>query len=57
MRSEIQDRMIILQNSIKVLELILKKLRNQNESFSLNRIQKRINVYKQELQIHKKILL
>ena len=57
MRSEIQDRMIILQNSIKVLELILKKLRNQNESFSLNRIQKRINVYKQELQIHKRILL
>lgn len=57
MRSEIQDRMIILQNSIKVLELILKKLRNQNESFSLNRIQKRINVYKQELQIHKNILL
>ncbi|MBA7636537.1 hypothetical protein ES703_44157 [subsurface metagenome] len=57
MRSEIQDRMIILQNSIKVLELILKKLRNQNESFSLNRIQKRINVYKQELQIHKDILL
>ena len=56
MRSEIQDRMIILQNSIKVLELILKKLRNQNESFSLNRIQKRINVYKQELQIHKNIL-
>ncbi|MBA7525359.1 hypothetical protein ES705_17510 [subsurface metagenome] len=57
MRSEIQDRMIILQNSIKVLELILKKLRNQSESFSLNRIQKRINVYKQELQIHKNILL
>jgi len=57
MRSEIQDRMIILQNSIKLLELILKKLRNQNESFSLNRIQKRINLYKQELQIHKKILL
>ncbi len=57
MRSEIQDRMIILQNSIKVLELILKQLKNQNESFSLNRIQKRINVYKQELQIHKKILL
>jgi len=57
MMSEIQDRMIILQNSIKVLELILKKLRNQSESFSLNRIQKRINVYKQELQIHKKILL
>ena len=56
MMSEIQDRMIILQNSIKVLELILKKLRNQNESFSLNRIQKRINVYKQELQIHKNIL-
>ena len=57
MRSEIQDRMIILQNSIKVLELILKQLKNQNESFSLNRIQKRINVYKQELQIHKRILL
>ena len=56
MMSEIQDRMIILQNSIKVLELILKKLRNQSESFSLNRIQKRINVYKQELQIHKSIL-
>lgn len=57
MRSEIQDRMILLQNSIKVLELILKQLKNQNESFSLNRIQKRINVYKQELQIHKMILL
>ena len=57
MRSEIQDRIIILQNSIKVLELILKNLRNQRESFSLNYIQKRINLYKQELQIHKNILI
>jgi len=52
----VQDRINLLQNSIKVLELILTKLRNQNKSFSLDNIQKRINSYKQELQTHKNVL-
>lgn len=56
MRNETQDRINILQNSIKILELILKNLRNQNESFSLSTIQKRINFYKQELRFHKNVL-
>lgn len=56
MRNETQDRINILQNSIKVLELILKNLRNQNESFSLSTILKRINFYKQELRLHKNVL-
>lgn len=54
--SEFDDRRTILQNSIKVLEMILRNLRNQNETLSLNNIQKRINTYKQKLLMHKKIL-
>ena len=56
MTAMVQDRINILQNSIKVLELILTKLKNQNKSFSLDNIQKRINSYKQELQTHKNVL-
>ncbi len=56
MAAMVQDRINILQNSIKVLELILTKLKNQNKSFSLDNIQKRINSYKQELQTHKNVL-
>jgi hypothetical protein len=44
--NEVQERIIISQNSIKVLEFILKKLSNQNESFFLSNIQKQINTYK-----------
>ena len=56
MVTTVQDRINILQNSIKVLELILTKLRNQKKSFSLDNIQERIDSYKQELQSHKNVL-
>jgi len=54
---EIDDRKTILQNSIKILEMISKNLRNQNETSSLSYLQTRINTYKQELQMHKKELV
>lgn len=49
---DIQDRTIILQNSIKILELIMRNLVNQKKSLYLDKIQKRINSYNQELQIY-----
>lgn len=55
--SDLQERIIILQNSIKVLEFVLQKLRNQTESFYLSNIEKRINTYKQVLQKQKTILI
>jgi hypothetical protein len=52
----IQDRIIVLQNSVKFLEIILHKLRDQVTQFPIEKIQKRIKSYKQELQLHENIL-
>ena len=49
----IQDRIIILQNSIKILELIMGKLPEQEKQLPIENIRKRIKIYKQELQLIK----
>ena len=45
---EVHERILILENSIKILEDVLKKLGGSN-----NLIQTRIKSYKKELQIRK----
>jgi hypothetical protein len=55
--SIIQERIIALQNSVKFLELILQKVRDPNKHFPTEIIQKRIILYKKELQLHKNILM
>ncbi|MFX1427085.1 MAG: hypothetical protein ACFFBE_11580 [Promethearchaeota archaeon] len=50
--SVIQERIIILQNSVKFLEFIVQKLRGENTAFLTEKIQKRIKSYKEELQLH-----
>ena len=47
------ERIKILENSIMVLEAILKNLDHQNQSFPTNHIQNRINAYKREIKIRK----
>ncbi len=53
MMRKIQERINILENSIMVLESILKNLDHRNQSFPLNHIQNRINTYKREIKIRK----
>jgi hypothetical protein len=51
--SVIQERIIILQNSVKILEGILHQLEDQDKAFPTEKIQKRIKSYKAELQVIK----
>jgi len=53
MEDKLQERINLLNNSITLLEAILKNYGIQNESKPLNRIQNRIRSYKRELQIRK----
>ncbi len=53
MMRKAQERINILENSILVLEAILKNLDHLNQSFPLNHIQNRINAYKREIKIRK----
>ncbi|MFX1571699.1 MAG: hypothetical protein ACFFB0_03045 [Promethearchaeota archaeon] len=48
-----QERINILENSIKILEAIKKNLDHQNQSVPLNYIQNRITTYKREIRIRK----
>jgi len=54
--SIIQERIIVLQNSVKFLELILQKVMDQKKHLTTEKIQKRIKLYKEELQLHENIL-
>lgn len=55
--SIIQERIIVLQNSVKFLELILQKLRDQDKHFPLEKIQRKIKSYREELQLHENFLI
>lgn len=55
--SLIQERIIILQNSVKFLEGLIQNLRDQKNFFLTEKIQKRIKSYKEELQLHEKYLM
>ena len=48
-----QERINILENSIKVLEAIIKNLDHKSQSVPYNHIQNRINTYKREIRIRK----
>lgn len=52
----IQERIITLQNSVKFLELILGKFRDQKNQSPVDTIQERIKSYKQELQQYENML-
>jgi hypothetical protein len=54
--SLIQERIIILRNSVKFLELLKLNLGDQKNRFLTEKIQKRIRSYKEELQLHEKFL-
>ena len=53
MMKQIEERIKILKNSIKVLEAIQRNLEHQNQSIHPNLIQNRINIYKREIQIRR----
>lgn len=55
--SLIQERIIILQNSVKFLERLIQNLKDQKNFFLTEIIQKRIKSYKEELQLHEKFLI
>jgi hypothetical protein len=48
----VQERIDILYNSVKFLELIVQKLRDQKITFLPEEIQKRIKSYREELQLY-----
>ena len=52
----IQERIITLQNSVKFLELILGKFRDQKNQSPVDTIQERIKSYKEELQLYENII-
>ncbi|MFX1313641.1 MAG: hypothetical protein ACFFHD_13685 [Promethearchaeota archaeon] len=49
----VQERINILENSIKILEAIKKNLDSLNQSVPITHIQNRINTYKREIRIRK----
>lgn len=55
--SLIQERIIILQNSVKFLEVLKLNLGDQKNRFLTEKIQKRIKSYKEEIQSHEKFLM
>ena len=50
--SIIQERIIVLQNSVRILELILHQVEYQDGHLLIEKIQKRIKLYKEELSLH-----
>lgn len=50
--SIVQERIIVLQNSVKFLELILHKLGSQNNHFLTEKLHKKIKLYREKLQLH-----
>ncbi len=50
---KVNERISLLENSIKLLKEIIKNCGPQNESKPVNLIQNRITSYKRELQIRK----
>ncbi len=53
MVNKVQQRINLLENSIKLLKTILKNYGTQNESKPVDLIQNRIRSYNRELQIRK----